>query len=104
MTFLEGLALVGSSATIFGVIMGIFTFFNGRITRKEISRLIKESRESTERLITESRESTERLIHEIHNSLQQSIERIQQSIEAADKRRSEDTKYLAELISRVSQA
>jgi vacuolar-type H+-ATPase subunit H len=107
------LTIFGIVLIIYGLILAIVAIRNGRILRESVGefrlstekliteardsteRLITEARDSTERLITESRESTERLIREIHDSLQRSIE-------AADRRRAEDTRYLAELIAQVS--
>jgi uncharacterized membrane protein len=51
MTFLEGLSLVGVGATIFALIVGVFSVWNGRMTRREIIKAIKEmAREITEKL------------------------------------------------------
>lgn len=43
MPFLDLFLLVASGATIFGLIVGIFSVYSGRMTRREISRQIRES-------------------------------------------------------------
>jgi hypothetical protein len=43
-------------ATIFGLIVGLFSVYNGRATRKYIGELIKETRISTEKEINGTKE------------------------------------------------
>ena len=64
MSFLELFTLVASSVAIFGLIVGIFAVYNGRMTRREVSREIRETQESTERIIADSRKATERMTAE----------------------------------------
>ncbi|MEO0115892.1 MAG: hypothetical protein ABIK93_10550, partial [candidate division WOR-3 bacterium] len=60
MTFLQLFTLIASGATIFALIVGIFSVYNGRKTRREISNLIKEesnlTRNMTKDLIKEIRD------------------------------------------------
>jgi len=60
MGFLELLALFASGATIFGLIVGVFSVYNGRMTRREIGALIRE----TQRLISETHADTRDLIQQ----------------------------------------
>lgn len=76
MSFLEMLTLVASSAAIFGLIFGVFSFYNGRRTRQEISRQIRETNEGTQDLIRETNEFTQRLIRETNESTQRLIREI----------------------------
>jgi len=49
-------------ATIFGLIVGLFSWYNGRLTRKEVTRLIEgEDRRTRELIKEEGRKSRELL-------------------------------------------
>lgn len=43
MTFIESLTAIGFGATIFALIVGIFSVWNGRMTRREITKAITET-------------------------------------------------------------
>ncbi|ODS30299.1 MAG: hypothetical protein SCARUB_04589 [Candidatus Scalindua rubra] len=75
MGFLEIFTLVTSSATIFALIMGVFSFYNGRYTRREISNLIKQTHQDTQNLIRESRQDTQNLTKDIIKETQNLIVR-----------------------------
>jgi hypothetical protein len=47
--------LIASQATIFALIVGIFSIYNGRTTRREISRQIKDTSDKISPLIKETR-------------------------------------------------
>lgn len=72
MSFLELFTLFASSATIFGLIVAVFSIYNGRMTRREISALIREThtetlaliREIGELIARESRETRELIARE----------------------------------------
>jgi len=55
MSFLELFMLIASGATIFAFIVGIFSVYNGRMTRREISRQITETSDKISALIIETR-------------------------------------------------
>ena len=64
-------------ATIFGLIVGLFSVYNGRVTRKYIGELIKETRESTEKEI----KGTKELMKEEADRTQVLLERSQALLE-----------------------
>lgn len=66
-------------ATLFGLIVGVFSVYNGRMTRREISSLIQEESRLT-------RESTREL-----------IERVEQTLERTEKILETNTAILARL-------
>jgi len=67
MTFLEVFMLVASGATIFAFIVGVFSVYNGRMTRREISRQIRETTEKLAELIITEGDKTRELIRETRN-------------------------------------
>jgi hypothetical protein len=56
MSFLEIFALFASGVTIFGLIVGVFSVYNGRMTRREIAGLIRETQVETQILIRETQQ------------------------------------------------
>ncbi|MDI6641827.1 MAG: hypothetical protein QME68_05910 [Elusimicrobiota bacterium] len=40
-------------ATIFGIIVGVFSVYNGRMTRKELSKIISETADKTQKILQE---------------------------------------------------
>ncbi len=76
MSFWEIFTLAASNITIFGVIVGIFSVYNGRATRREISGLIKEIKE----LIKEMQKENRDLIKETQNLIRQGNEDTQKLI------------------------
>lgn len=66
MTFLELFTLLASAVTIFGLIVGVFSVYNGRMTRREITALIRETQAQTQQLIRETQTETQRSIRETH--------------------------------------
>ena len=72
-------------ATVFALIVGLFSVYNGRATRKYIGELIKETRESTQNLIKETRESTQNLIKEEMNRIQEILVLMNKTLEENNK-------------------
>ncbi|MBI3050333.1 MAG: hypothetical protein HYY76_18705 [Acidobacteria bacterium] len=62
MSFLELFTLFVSGITIFGVIVGVFSVYNGRMTRREIAVLIRDTQVETQRLIRETQAETRDLV------------------------------------------
>lgn len=78
MSFLEIFTLFASGITIFGVTVGVFSIYNGRMSRREIGGLIAKTQElidrrteTTQQLIRESRQETRQLIREGRQETQQ---------------------------------
>lgn len=57
MSFLETFALFASGVTIFGLIVGLFSVYNGRMTRREIAGLIRDTQAETRELIRQMHEA-----------------------------------------------
>lgn len=67
MSFLEIFTLFASGVTIFGVIVGIFSVYNRRMTRREIGGLVRETQQlirETQQLIRETQTQTLTLLRE----------------------------------------
>ncbi|MEO0093795.1 MAG: hypothetical protein ABIK93_10560 [candidate division WOR-3 bacterium] len=62
MTFLQLFTLIASGATIFALIVGIFSVYNGRMTRREISKQIAETATKISELIAAESDKTRELI------------------------------------------
>ncbi len=62
MSFLEIFTIVASSAIIYIFIMGMFSIYNGRMTRREISGLIVSESEKTREILREHGEILNRVI------------------------------------------
>ncbi len=56
MSFLVIFTLFASGVTIFGLIVGVFSVYNGRMTRRELVALSRETQEATRQLIRETQE------------------------------------------------
>lgn len=69
MTFWEGLTLTGVGATLFGLIVGVFSVYNGRMTRREITRVIVEEAQATRALILEESRATRAMLEELRTLL-----------------------------------
>ncbi|MCX8205291.1 MAG: hypothetical protein N3H31_06545 [Candidatus Nezhaarchaeota archaeon] len=73
-------------ATVFGLIVAVGTWFNGRVTRREISRLIVEehrtTREEISKLIVEELKATRELIAK----MDERIARVDERMAKADER------------------
>lgn len=74
MSFLEIFTLFASGITIFGVIVGVFSVYNGRMTRQEIGGLIRETRE----LIAHEAEANRQLIQETRELIAREAEAARQ--------------------------
>jgi gas vesicle protein len=61
---LEIWGYIFGGATIFGLIVGIFAVYNGRMIRREIGKLIKEESTATRELIKKESTATRELIKE----------------------------------------
>ncbi len=64
MSFGELFTLFASCVTIFGLIVGLFSVYNGRMTRREIGGLIQETRELIAREAEAARELSRQLSRE----------------------------------------
>lgn len=76
MSFLEILTLFASGATIFGVIVGVFSVYNGRMTRREVASLIQEMQRETQALIAREAEATRQILQGIIEILGRIEERV----------------------------
>ena len=61
-TFLELASLLASAATIFGLIVGVFSVWNGRMARREIGTLIAHEDQATREIIVAESRATRYLI------------------------------------------
>jgi hypothetical protein len=100
MSFLEIFTLFASGITIFGVIVGVFSVYNGRMTRREIGAVIQETRDlvareteaarqlirETQELIARESEAARQLIREIHEANRPILERIVEILARIDER------------------
>ena len=100
MSFLEIFTLFVSGATIFGVIVGVFSVYNGRMTRREIGGLVRETREliareaetyrqfiqETRELIAREAEATRQLIRETQEGTRQILQGITEILGRIDER------------------
>ena len=80
-------------ATLFGLIVGVFSVYNGRMTRREISSLIQEESRLT-------RESTRELIERVEQTLagvEKTLARVEQTLERTEKILETNTAILARL-------
>jgi hypothetical protein len=82
MSFLEVFTLFASGITSFGVIVGVFSIYNGRMTRREIGGLIGQTQEliareaeNTRQLIRETQQETQQLIRETQRETRELIAR-----------------------------
>jgi hypothetical protein len=62
---LEIWGYIFGGATIFGLIVGIFAIYNGRMTRREIGKLIEEESKATRELIKEESIAIREILHRI---------------------------------------
>lgn len=81
-TFLELFTLFVSAVTIFGLIVGVFLVYNGRMTRREITSVIHE----TQQLIARETEATRQLIRETHEATRQILQGITEILARIDER------------------
>jgi multidrug efflux pump subunit AcrA (membrane-fusion protein) len=77
MSFLELLTLFASGATLFGLIVGVFSVYNGRMTRREIAALIRETQVETRQLIEQELGATRQLIEQELGATRQLIQETQ---------------------------
>jgi hypothetical protein len=76
MSFLEIFTLFASAATIFGVIVGVFSVYNGRMTRREVAALIQETQRETQMLIAREAEATRQILQGVIEILGRIEERV----------------------------
>jgi len=81
-TFLELFTLFASAVTIFALIVGIFSVYNGRMTRREITAVIRETQE----LIARETETTRQFIRETHEASRLILQRITEILARIDER------------------
>jgi hypothetical protein len=82
MTFLELFTIAASGATLFGLIVGVFSVYNGRMTRRDVTALTRE----TQQLIRESHADTRQLIHEEMVATREILLRITEILARIDER------------------
>ena len=82
MPFLELFTLFASAVTIFGLIGGVFSVYNGRMTRREITAVIRE----TQQLIAHETDATRQLIRETHEATRQILQGITEILARIDER------------------
>ncbi|MBI3988596.1 MAG: hypothetical protein HY347_03160 [candidate division NC10 bacterium] len=85
MGVLDWLAVVSLGATIFALIVGLFSAYNGRQTRSYIGELIRESANHTQELIQTMQGGTRELLERMDRRLeaqQAFLERMDQRLEA----------------------
>jgi len=75
-TFFELASLLASAATIFGLIVGAFSVWNGRMTRREIGSLIAREEQATRDLIATESHANRDLITTETQATREIIERI----------------------------
>ncbi len=81
MSFVEIFTLFASGVTIFGLIVGLFSVYNGRMTRRELSALIRDTQTETQRLIRETHTETVALIRETHELMAREAEAARQLLQ-----------------------
>jgi predicted transcriptional regulator len=112
MTFLELFSLIASAATIFALIVGVFSVWNGRMTRREIGGLIGRDEQATRELIAGEEQATRELIARDEQATRELIAREEQATRELIAREEQATREatrelmaeLAELITRGEQA
>lgn len=80
MSFLEILTLFASGVTIFAFIVGLFSVYNGRMTRRELAALIHESHSDTQRFIRETHADTLTLLRETRDLIAREEEATRQLV------------------------
>ena len=78
MTFIESLTAIGFGATIFALIVGVFSVWNGRMTRREIIKVITKT-------FTKIDEKAEKRHREVIQQHQETIEFLKQNQEIMKK-------------------
>ena len=82
MSFLEIFTLFASGVTIFGLIVGVFSVYNGRMTRRETAAFIRE----TQQLIAREVEATRQMIQENQVATREILLRITEILGRIDER------------------
>jgi hypothetical protein len=75
MSFIEIVTIFASAGTMFGLVVGVFSVHNGRMTRREIAGLIRETQANTQALIAHEAEATRQLLRETQADTQALIAR-----------------------------
>jgi len=99
MSFLEIFTLFVSGVTIFGLIVGVFSVYNGRMTRREIAVLIRE----TQQLIRETHAETQQLIREIRDLIVQEAATTRQLIQETQAANREILLRITEILARIDE-
>ena len=81
MTVLDWLTVVGVGATIFGLIVGLFSTYNGRRTREYIGDLIRAMHAGTKEMHAATREMHV-VIREMHADTKALLDRMDQRLQA----------------------
>ena len=111
MSFFEIFTLFASGITIFGVTVGVFSSYNGRMTRREIGGLIAKTEElvvqgaeRTQELIREGRQETQQLIRDSHRETQELIRGTHQGTQQLIREGQDLIRETRELIAREAEA
>jgi len=103
LTFLEIFTLFASGIAIFGLIVGLFSIWNGRMTRREITAVIRETHEATTQLIRETRESTAQLIRETQQLIAQEAQATRQLIREIHEATRPILERITEILARIEE-
>ena len=103
MSFLEIFTLFASGVTIFGLIVGVFSVYNGRLTRRELAGLIRETQVETQRLIRETQAETLTLIRETHQLIARETEATRQLIQENQAATREILLRITEILGRIDE-
>jgi hypothetical protein len=79
-TFLELFTVIASAATIFALIVGLFSVWNGRMTRREIGALIAPEEQATREFIERGEQATRELIAREAQAARELVERLERGL------------------------
>jgi ABC-type transporter Mla maintaining outer membrane lipid asymmetry permease subunit MlaE len=103
MSFLEIFTLFVSGVTIFGLIVGVFSVYNGRMTRREIAGLIRETTRETQQLIREIHAETQQVIRETRDLIVQEAAATRQLIQETQAANREILLRITEILARIDE-
>lgn len=85
-TILELIGVGLGMASLFGLIVGVFSVYNGRATRRELSKVIAAQSNRTQEMITEESKRTREIIVEESTRTQEIIRTLGAILERMDRR------------------
>jgi hypothetical protein len=106
MSFLEIFALVASSVTIFGLIVAVFSVYNGRMTQRLIREIHTETLtliQGTQDLIAREEAATRQLIVETRDLLAQELVATRQLIQQNQEATREILLRITEILGRIDE-